>query len=357
MMKKLSVFLLSVLLVATLLAGCSAKNAASQSEASSESVSVSEAESIAPEESEPEAPAVEGTTIRLGGLKGPTSMGMVKLLQDSENGETVNTYEFTLAGAADELTPKLIQGELDVLAVPVNLASVLYGKTEGNVQLMAVNTLGVVYIVEQNGETVSSLADLKGKTIYATGKGTTPEYVLNYLLAQNGLTLGTDVQVEWKSEASEVVSLMATMDNAVAMLPQPYVTVAQTQLENLRVALDLTAEWEALDNGSMLVTGGLLVRSDFAKEHPDQLKAFLQEYAASTEYANTNPTETAQLIEKYGIFKAAVAEKALPYCNIVCLTDEDMVSAAGGYLQVLFDQNPASVGGALPDDAFYWKAN
>ena len=297
--------------------------------------------------------AEEKAAIRLGGLKGPTSMGMVKLLDDAENGLTKNSYEFTMAGSADELTPKILKGELDILAVPANLGAILSKNSGGAVQMLAVNTLGVIYIVEKGGETVQTIEDLRGKTVYATGKGSTPEYALTYLLSQHGLDVSTDVTVEWKSEPTEVVAQMATEEASVAMLPQPFVTVAAGQLENLRIALDLTKEWEALDNGSQFVTAGLIIRKEFAEANPDAVKTFLEEYAASTTYANEAPAEAAQLIEKYGIVKAAVAEKAIPYCNIVCIAGEDMKQMVSGYFEVLFAQNPKAVGGELPGDDFY----
>ena len=302
------------------------------------------------------AEGTEKTTVRLGGLKGPTSMGMVKLLEDNENGLTANRYEFTLAGSPNDLTPALLKGDLDVLAVPVNLGAILFGKSGGAVQLAAVNTLGVLYIVEKGGETVQSLEDLKGKTLYATGKGSTPEYALAYLLAQHGIDINADLTVEWMSEHTEVVAKMAAAENAVALLPQPFVTVAAGQVENMRVALDLTKEWDSLDNGSQLITGGLVVRKAFAEENPEALTAFLEEYAASTAYTNERPAEAAQLIEKFDIIKAAVAEKAIPFCNIVCVTGDEMKGIVTGYYQTLFDQNPEAVGGAMPGDEFYLKA-
>ena len=295
----------------------------------------------------------ESVNIRLGGLKGPTSMGMAKLLDDAENGRTANTYTFTMAPSAGELTPQLIKGELDILAVPVNVASILYNQTQGAVQLLAASTLGVLYITEKGGETVTDVRSLAGKTLYATGKGATPEYALTYLLAQNGLTLGEDVTVEWKSEPSEIVALMAQEEHAIAMLPQPFVTVAQGKLEGLRVALDLSAQWDALGLDSRLITAGLLVRKAFAVEHPEAVAKFLKEYAASTDYANSNPAETAALVEKLGIVNAAVAEKALPKCNLVCITGAEMKTAVSGYLQTLYDLKPEAVGGAMPDDGFY----
>ena len=296
---------------------------------------------------------VKQETIRLGGLKGATSIGMVKLLDDAEQGKTVNAYEFTMAGSADELTPRFLKGELDVLAIPANLGAVLYQKSEGAVQMAAVNTLGVLYIVEKGGETVQSLADLKGKAVYATGKGSTPEFTLRYLLQENGVDMDNDLTVNWMSEPTEAVAAMESEENAIAMLPQPYVTVASAKLESLRVALDLTAEWDSLGMDSRLITAGLFVRKDFAEEHPEAMKSFLEEYAASTRYANDNVEETAELVEKYDIVKAAVARKAIPDCHIVCITGEEMEEAVTGFYEVLLEQKPESVGGALPGEDFY----
>ena len=298
--------------------------------------------------------AEQPAAVRLAALKGPTAMGLVQLLDESENGKAANSYDFLLAGSADEIAPKLIQGEIDIAAVPVNLASVLYSKTNGALELVAVNALGVLYVVEKGGESIQSLADLKGKTVYATGKGSTPEYNLTYLLKSAGLDIEKDLTVEWKSEPTEVVALMKAQDQAVAMLPQPYVTVASTQVEGLRVALDLTAEWDKLDNGSRLVTAGIVVRREFAQQHPEAVEGFLKDCAASAQYVNEHVDEAAQLIEKYNIVKAAVAKKALPQCNIVCLTGEEMHSAVAGYLQVLSDLNPKAVGGQLPGEDFYY---
>ena len=287
-------------------------------------------------------------------LKGPTAMGLVKLMKDSESGETTgNEYTFTLAGSADEVTPALIKGELDMACVPANLAAVLYGKTEGAVEVLAVNTLGVLYIVE-NGESVQSIADLKGQTIVAAGKGSTPEYALRYLLSENGIDPDNDVTIDWKSEHSECVAALASGQATIALLPQPFVTVAQSKIEGLRMALDLTKEWDALDNGSSLITGVIVARREVVEENPAAVNEFLKEYAASVDYVNANTADAAALIGEYGIVDAAVAEKALPYCNIVCLTGEEMQQKLSGYLQVLADANGDSVGGAMPEADFYY---
>ena len=311
-------------------------------------------------------PTVEETpvTTRVAALKGPTAMGMVKLMSDSEAaaGETGEEdvaqggYEFTLAASADEVTPSLMKGDLDIACVPANLASVLYNKTGGDIVTLAINTLGVLYVVE-NGNAVQSMADLTGKTIVASGKGSTPEYALRYLLTENGIDPDKDVTIDWKSEHSECVAALASGQASIALLPQPFVTVAQTKIEGLRMALDLTEEWDKLDNGSGLITGVIVARRDVVEANPGAVDSFLQNYAASVEWVNANNADAAQLIAEYGIIEAApVAEKALPYCNIVCITGSEMKDKLSGYLQVLADAEPSSVGGTLPGDDFYYGA-
>ena len=294
----------------------------------------------------------DDTVIRIGGMTGPTSIGLVKVMEDNDAGTAKNNYEFTIVGAADEITPKLVKGELDIAALPANVASVLYNNTNGKVKLLAINTLGVLYIV-QKGETVASVADLKGKTIYATGKGQTPEFTLRYILTQNGIDPDRDVTIEFKSEPAEIVAILKN-GNGIAMLPQPYVTVAKGQVEGLETALDLTAEWDKVGNGTQLLTGTLVIRAEFAQQHPDLVAAFLEEYKASTKYVNANVEDAANLVEKFGIFKAAVAKVAIPQCNITFIAGNDMKPLVDGYLKVLFDQKEASVGGKLPDDNFYY---
>ena len=301
-------------------------------------------------------------------LKGPTAMGLVKLMSDTDEkaaqmlgsskpyeGEVGNLYTFTLAASADEVSPLLMKGELDMACVPANLAAVLYQKTEGDIVTLAVNTLGVLYIVE-NGNAVTSMADLAGKTIVASGKGSTPEYALRYLLSENGLDPDADVTIDWKSEHSECVTALATGAATIAMLPQPFVTVAENKISGLRTALDLTEQWDALDNGSALLTGVIVARREVVEQNPAAVDAFLKDYAGSVEWVNANPADAAELIGSYGIVEAAVAEKALPHCNIVCITGAEMKDKLSGYLQVLFDADASSVGGALPGDNFYYGA-
>lgn len=295
----------------------------------------------------------EKTSVRIAGMTGPTGMGLAKLLEDDEQGISANDYEFTLAGSADVINPMVINNELDIAAVPANVATVLYNKTGGQVRVLAVNTLGVIYIVNTDGS-VAQLSDLVGKTIYATGQGATPEYTLRYILSSNGIDPDTDVTIEFKSEPTEVVSLMGTGECTVAMLPQPYVTVAQSKVENVEAVIDLTEEWNSIGGDGMCLTGVVIASAEFVENNPKAVKAFLKEYEASISYANENVEAAAELIGKFEIVNAAIAQKALPACNLTYIGGEEMKSALEGYLTVLFGQNPASVGGAMPADDFYY---
>ena len=303
--------------------------------------------------------ALAETDVRVTALKGPTAMGMVELMNEAESGAVKgNAYDFTIASAVDEVSPKLVKGETDIAAVPANLAAVLYNNTEGQVEVLAVNTLGVLYIVE-SGDSIDSVEDLRGKTIYASGKGATPEYALNYILTENGIDPEKDVTIEWKSEHAECVAALAEDADGIAMLPQPFVTTAQTKKETLRTALDLTEEWnkiqESEGTASTLVTGVTVVRTAFAKEHPEAVADFMEAYQASVSYVTENTDEAAKLIGDYDIVPEAVAKKALPACNIVCITGDEMKEKLSGYLGVLKDQNPEAVGGELPGDDFYYS--
>ena len=296
----------------------------------------------------------EDITLRVGSLKGPTSMGLVFLMEMAEGGKTEQTYDFTMVTSADELLPKVIGGDLDIALVPANVASVLYGRTEGQVAVIDINTLGVLYGVTAD-DSIQSISDLAGKTVYMTGKGTTPDYVFQYLLEANGIQ--DQVTLEFKSEPGEVAALLANQPEAIGILPQPFVTVACAQNEALGIALDLTAEWDKAqeEKGSQMVTGVTLVRKEFLEEHPDAVSLFLKDHEKSAAYTKEQPDQTAELIVKAGIIeKAPVAKKALPYCNITCITGQEMKTALSGYLQVLFDRDPKSVGGKMPGEDFYF---
>lgn len=296
----------------------------------------------------------EKVSMNIAGLKGPTSIGMLKMLEDRKSMESGLSYEFHMYTSADEMVPKLVNKEIDIAAIPANLASVLYKKTEGGIRVIDINTLGVLYVLE-NGTAIESFSDLKGKTIYMTGKGIVPEYTIHYLLDANGMTKD-DVKIEFKSEPTEVVSALAEGAGAIGILPQPFVTVAMAQNQDLRITLDLTEEWDKIkgEEGGSLITGVTIVREEFLREHPAAVKTFLEEHYTSAAYINENPSDGAALVEAYDIVKAAVAEKAIPYCNITCITGEEMRTKLSGYLKALYQENQESVGGELPDDEFYY---
>lgn len=297
----------------------------------------------------------EPSVVRVGSLKGPTSIGLVELMERAEYDETDNDYTFTMEVAADTLLAKMIQEELDIALVPANVASVLYNKTEGQVVVVDINTLGVLYMVTGD-ESLTEIQDLKGKTIYLTGKGTTPDYVLQYVLEENGISLN-DVSLEYKSEATEVAAVLASDESAVGLLPQPFVTAATTQNEKLSVTFDINEEWNKLqgEDGSMMVTGVTVVRKAFLEENEEAVQSFLEDHKQSAEYVNANVEAAATLVVKEGIIeKEPIAIKAIPNCNITYMDDKEMKTALSGYLEVLFEKDAKAVGGTLPGDDFYY---
>ena len=281
--------------------------------------------------------------VNIAALKGPTGMGISYLMDDTAK------YNVELQDAPDVVTGKFINGEIDIAAVPLNLAAVLYNKTEGNVVLLNLDTLGVLYIVE-NGETIQSLADLAGKTIYASGEGSTPQYVLDYLLAQNGLT--DQVTVEYVGEHTALAAMVASGEAQIALLPEPFVSAVTVKNPDVRIALDLNTAWEEA-SGTKLVMGVYIASRTFYNEHPDQVKAFLADYAASVEKVNTS-ADAAQKIADLGIVgSAAIAQQAIPRSYIVSITGDEAKTAASAVLNVIFTANPKSVGGKLPGDNLY----
>lgn len=368
-MKKKLFTLFACTMLAASVSGCSAP--ASDHETAAVSSSVSEdtskttpettvesgGETTSEADTASETDTGEDHPLRIGSLKGPTSMGLVSLMDRSAKGEAEGNYEFTMVTAADELTAKMVGGDLDIALVPANMASILYNKTDRQIQVIDVNTLGVLYVVSAD-TSIQSIPDLKGKTIYLTGKGTSPDFVLQYLLSAHGLT-SSDVTLEYKSEPAEVAAILKSQPDAIGLLPQPFVTVAMAQNEALQMVLDLTAEWEALEgtDGGSLVTGVTICRSNLLSDPTtaSDIQLFMEEHKTSAAFANEHVEEAAQLVADAGIIeKAPVAQKALPYCSITYQDGETMKSMLSGYLNVLFEQDPASVGGSLPDDDFYY---
>ena len=299
----------------------------------------------------------DGTVVRVASLKGPTSLGLLFLMDKANKGETANTYEFRMATGADEILPLMVKGDLDIALVPANVASILYHKTQGGVEVIDINTLGVLYMV--SGEDgLTDFMDLKGKTIYLTGKGTTPDYVLQYLLNANGMSVD-DVTLEYKSEATEVASVLAEDSTAIGLLPQPFVTAACMQNDALKVIFDLNEEWNKVQgaSGSSMVTGVTVVRKEFLEENEEAVKAFMEEHKASAEAINADPATGAALaVEAQIVAKEPIAQKAIPDCNITYMDKAEMKQALSGYLDVLFHQDSLSIGGGLPESDFYYDA-
>lgn len=302
---------------------------------------------------EPQAQNVtEEVTVRVASLKGPTSMGLVRLWQDDEEGSAKGSYEFNMMTGADEIMPQMIKGDVDIALLPANAAAILYQKSEKSISVIDINTLGVLYLVSGD-QSIAGIEDLRGRTVYLTGKGTTPDYALQYLLSQHGIQ-PDEVALEYKSEATEVAALLKEQPEAIGLLPQPFVTAACAQNEALQVVLDINEEWEKLNDGNGLVTGVTVVRNAFLKEHPEAVALFMEEHKESAAFANSHVEEAAELVAARGIVeKAAVAAKAMPACNITYIDGAEMKTALSGYLQVLFEQNPEFIGGAVPEDEYY----
>ena len=294
----------------------------------------------------------DDTVVRVGSLKGPTTIGIVNLMDKSANGESEGKYDFTMSAAPDEITAKIVSGDLDIALVPANLASVLYNKTNGGVTAIDINTLGVLYCVTGD-ESVKSVADLAGKTVITTGQGATPEYSLRYLLDQNGVT---DCTIEFKSESTEVAAVLSEDPTQIAVLPQPFVTVTCAQNEAIAPAFSLEDEWQSITGGLGMVTGVTIVRNDFLKEHPEAVKTFISEHESSVNAANSDVDTTAALVVASDIIgKEPIAKKAIPLCNVVCMTGDSVKTNLSAYLEVLYNYDPKAVGGNLPGDEFYYK--
>lgn len=294
----------------------------------------------------------DDTVVRVGSLKGPTTIGIVNLMDKASKGTSEGKYEFTMSAAPDEITAKIVSGDIDIALVPANLASVLYNKTEGGITAIDINTLGVLYCV--TGDTsITSVKDLSGKKVITTGQGATPEYSLRYLLDQNGIT---DCEIEFKSESTEVAAVLAEDPSQIAVLPQPFVTVACAQNEAISIAFSLEEEWQLTSGGLGMVTGVTVVRNDFLKAHPEAVKTFIKEHGESVNAANSDLDTTASLVVANEIIgKEPLAKKAIPFCNVVCMTGDSVKNNLAPYLEVLYNSDPKSVGGKLPGDEFYYK--
>ena len=347
MKKRISIFLALVMLLA--LPACSAAGSgASGAAAPTQSAGNNAA---APTQSG----TAEKTDINVFVLTGPTGIGAVSLWNEAEQGGGLENYSFTAAAAPSEIAAKLSTGEADIAAISTNLASTLYHKTDGGVVILAVNTLGVLNVLNYKGAAVGSMAELKGRHIVTTGQGANPEYIINYLLKMNGVDPGADVEIEFKADGGELAAVWATDPDAAIIAPQPAATAITGKYEGSTLALSLTDEWKKASPDSELMMGCMVVRRAFLEEHPGAVANFLSDYAASVAAANADPAAAGELCERYGIVaKAETARSAIPACGLCCITGDALRDGLTGYLRVLLDADPSSVGGALPGEDFWY---
>ncbi len=345
-MKKIAVILSFLLIFSMLLTACSSTNVPKTEQKPDDGNNAESGKTPEP---------VNPTKVNIIGLKGPTSIGMIKLIDEKALNSDKYTVEYTTVDAPDTITGKIIsdKGEVQIAAVPTNLAAVLYNKTEGKIQFLAQNTLGVLYAVGKGD--ISSLGQLEGKKVAMSGKGAVPEYAMNYILSQKGLT--DKVSLDYMPDHATVAQALLAGDIDVAILPQPFVTQVSLKDADIKILVDLNKEWEIASSGnSVLSMGCLVVNKEFAEKNPDFITEFLKSYEQSVNFVNSNPAEAAQLVEKNEIIKnAALVEKAIPYCNIVYKNAQDAKNEINAFLKVLFDSDNKSVGGKLPDESFYYK--
>lgn len=282
-------------------------------------------------------------------LNGPTGMGMTKVIADQNK-----NYRITIYQSPDEITGKIISGELEMACVSSNLAAVLNAKTKQNICLLGVNTLGVLYLVEK-GEPITDLSHLKGKKILASGQGSTPEYILNQLLEGAGLKVGKDVEVQYFSNHTEVINALLAEESTIALLPEPHVTIAMTKAPEVKRAIDLNAIWEKQE-GTNLPMGVMIARADFVKDHPKEIESFLEDYLESVTFVNAEPEKAAKMMAEVGLFeKAEIAQKAIPNAHIVWEQGQEAQNDLEAFYNILKDKNPKAIGGSLPDESFYYS--
>ena len=335
-MKKTTAIILSLILLISVFTGCTKKEAEKLSSDINSDIQ-----------------AVK-TLVKVAGLKGPTGIGMVNMMEKSDEEKLLNRYEFTLVAAPDEIVGKVSSGQIDIAAVPTNLAATLYEKTNKGVQMLALNTMGMMYILQKDAS-ITKVSDLKGKTVTLHGKGSTPEFVLRHILTKNNLDPDKDVTIKFLDEHSEVATQALAGQADIVLVPEPFVTQITTQNAAFSPVIDLSKEWENLDAGDFSM-GCIIARSEFVSQHKSAVDTFLNEYKTSVEAATSDVEKTAALCEKYGVIaKAEVAKKAIPNCKIVFIDGDEMITKTKPYYQILFDADPKSVGGAIPDDAFYYK--
>lgn len=363
-MKKIIAAALAAIFALSMTA-CSSSNSDSEAtttaeQTTAEVTTVNEETTTEAEETTEAQETADLVDVNLAVLSGPTGVGAAKLISDNAAGTTNVKYNVTVETENSNVTAGLTAGDYDIACVATNVAANLYNKS-GKIEIAAINTLGVLEIIDCTGKDadyttdIKSVADLQGKTIYSVGQGANPEYVLNYILSSNGLTVGTDVTVEFGT-ADEIIAKMVS-EGGICMLPQPVASTIKSKVEFAQNALNISDEWDKLDNGSSLAMGCVVVNKDFAEANPATVDAFLAEYAASIDFVNNNAEEAGQMIVDAAIIpNAKLASSVIPKCNLVCITGSAIKDTINNYYQILFDANPDAIGGAMPADDFYYGA-
>lgn len=348
-MKKYLSLILAFAMLLSLLAGCSAKKTEPEVPVTAAPTQAEVLETVP----ETEASAAVEKVPNLIVMSGPTGVGAAKLMADSETAEMPVIASAEVVADNEAVKNALINGDADIAAIATNMAATLCNKTDGGITVLGINTLGVLYILEK-GDSVQSMADLEGKTVYATGQGANPEYILNYLLAENGVE-PADVDIQWMT-AQEVTAKMTTEEAAICMLPVPAATAVMMKDAGVRQAISLSEEWDKLGQGA-LAQGCIVVRTEFLEENPNVVASFMKAYEESIAYMNeeANREDAAALVAQYEITaNAQIAAKAIPQCNLTFITGQEMKDILVQFYDVLFQANPAAVGGAMPADAFYY---
>ena len=317
--------------------------------------------SLFKDENKTEEPSAQTPTINVYTLNGTTGFGMAKLMNDAKAGTTAEKYNFSVQTDASAVTSALLNGSADIAALPTNAAANIYNKSEGGVVVLAVNTLGCLYLLTNQSATVNTFADLQGKTVYVPAQN--PTFIFTYLCKQNGLKVGTDITIDSTTYAQPAALKDAVAAGLVdiAVLPEPMVTIAINTAKSanngtvITNAMDLTAEWNKVSVAGSLVQGCVVVRRAFLEQYPEAVENFLKEYKASIEYLSANIDSASHMIVDNGIFtNAGVAKKALPNCNVCFLDGTAMKAAMETYLGILNGIAPASIGGKLPAADFYY---
>lgn len=304
------------------------------------------------EGSEATAALAEPLQLTVAGLKGPSSIGMLRMIESEPVfGEDVET-EYQIVDEPQLMIARIMSGEADIAAVPINLAAVLYNKG-APYRLGAVTGDGLLHIVSSR-EDIGSVEDLKGKRIYCIAQGSTPEFVLRYVLEKSGIDPDTEVELDFSFDHVAIAPQLIAGKVDLAVLPEPFVSIVASKNPAVQPVIDLQQVWAELSGtGDTYPITATLVRNSLYREHPEALKAFFAAYRESIDWANANPAEAGGLAGKYMEMPAPIIAKAMPRLNLRYQSPREARSRVEELYQVFHGFAPASVGGTIPGDEFY----